>query len=69
MKARDLMDTGTMFDPQDPALYIRVGDAQLTTERYWIKYLFKQNDVVIILSSMIALVLSIWFIDLLIYWL
>ena len=33
MKARDLMDTGSMFDPQDPALHISVGDAQLTTER------------------------------------
>lgn len=34
LKARDLMDTGTMFDPQDPSLHIKLGEIhQLTTER------------------------------------
>lgn len=33
LQVKDLFDTGTKFDPQDPALIINIGKTTYTTER------------------------------------
>lgn len=34
LQLRDLVDTGTPNDPQDPALKIRIGNNEMMTRRY-----------------------------------